>query len=86
MFFFETNGKFGTTREEVRSALGNPFDKYAYYLKFEMCFVDADFSRLAGREASLAAGEKLLRKMMPSLWQDHLQDWNAISGATSPSC
>lgn len=84
MFFFESNGKYCTTREQVRSALGNPFDRYAYYLKFEMCFVNADFNELAGRDASRQAGQQMLQKLMPILWQDHLQDWSAVSQGAAP--
>ena len=83
LYFFHVNGGYKTTRDEVRLAQSNLFDRYAYYVKVEARFTDYSFQRNASEEASIAAMGKLLRKIMPVLLDDHLADWAALnSGAT----
>ncbi|MBU0638737.1 MAG: hypothetical protein KKB50_07725 [Planctomycetes bacterium] len=75
MYFFHTNGRYATTRNQVRYILGDLFERYAYYAKIEVSFSDYSFRKNAGREESLAAAGPLLRKLLPILLSDHLQDW-----------
>lgn len=83
MFFFYTNGGFVTTRSEVRWQVSNLADRYAYYSKVEVSFMDAG-GRPATREQSVQALAPLLRTLMPVLWRDHYQDWDAVSRGEPP--
>lgn len=79
MYFFLCNGRYATTRDEVRRLQMNLFDKYAYYAKIEVSFSDSRFAANAGPEESLAALQPLLRKLLPILRNDHFQDWESVS-------
>jgi hypothetical protein len=83
MFFFYTNGGFATTRSEVRWRVSNLADRYAYYSKIEVSFMDGD-GRPATREQSVQALAPLLETLMPVLWRDHYQDWDAVSRGQPP--
>jgi hypothetical protein len=84
LFFFYANGEYVTTRGEVRFATSNLGDRYAYYSKIELSFINDSVTRSAPHEASKEAGARLLKKIMPVLWADHFPDWDAIkSKATS---
>lgn len=74
LFFFLANGKYVTTRNQVRLALSNLWDRYAYYSKIEVDFI-SDSGAHADRAASLEAIRPLLQKLMPILWADHYPDW-----------
>lgn len=84
LFFFWANGRYVTTRNDVRIAVANLRHRYAYYTKFEMFFSNETRTQFAGREESVAAGAALLRKLMPPLWRDHYQDWDAIVAGQPP--
>lgn len=84
LFFFEANGKFVTQRNEVRVATQNLFDRYSYYTKLEIHFSDEQFRRLPTPEEAQAAIGPLLNKLMPILWTDHLQDWQAVKSGVAP--
>jgi len=79
LYFFHVNGRFCTTRTQVRLAQSNLFDRYAYYAKVEVGFTDYWFKRHASQEEALAALESLLREFLPILIEDHLPDWKALS-------
>lgn len=84
-YFFYANGKYVTSRTGVRRAIATLSDKYAYYSKIELTFSDAKTGvNLANREQTIAAVEKLLRKVMPILWSDHYQDWEALKDGAEP--
>jgi hypothetical protein len=83
MFFFYTNGGYATTRSEVRWRVSNLADRYAYYSKIEVSFMDGA-GRPATREQSVEALPPLLKTLMPVLWQDHYQDWDAVSRGQPP--
>jgi hypothetical protein len=83
MFFFCTNGGFATTRSEVRWRVSNLADRYAYYSKIEVSFMDVA-GRPATREQSVEALPALLNTLMPVLWRDHYQDWDAVSRGEPP--
>jgi hypothetical protein len=79
LYFFHVNGKYRTTRYEVRLAQKSLFDKYAYYAKIEVRFGDHAGRQHADRDQSVAALGPLLRKIMPILLEDHLADWEALN-------
>jgi len=83
-YFFYVNGRYVTTRTSVRRAVSNLWDRYSYYSKIEISFNDDSFQRLPGRDEAVAATRRLLRKLMPILWEDHYQDWEAIKNGAPP--
>ncbi len=83
-YFFYTNGKYETTRTGVRVATGSLFDRYAYYCKIEVTFTDREAGIPANREQTVEATRELLRKLMPILWADHFQDWEALKRGEAP--
>ncbi len=84
LYFFYTNGRYCTSRYEVRLAQQNLFDRYAYYSKIEVRFSDGQFRRLAGREESVQAARPLLKRVLGILLADHYQDWEALSSGQAP--
>jgi len=83
-YFFYANGRFTTTRTGVRRAVANLWDRYAYYCKLELTFSDDSGRVLADRRQTIAATRRLLRKLMPILWEDHFQDWEALRQGAAP--
>jgi hypothetical protein len=83
-YFFYANGRYVTSRTAVRAAVSNLWDRYAYYSKIELSFTDDAFGNLADRETTIAATRRLLQKLMPILWDDHYQDWNALKNGAAP--
>ncbi len=77
VYFFYANGRYMTTRAAVRAAIHNPADRYAFYMKVEISFTDASGRRMAGPDETVAAARRLLEKLMPILWRDHLPDPDA---------
>jgi len=84
LFFFYANGRYVTTRAGVRSAVHHPWDRFAYYAKVEVSFSDETRSRWASAAESTAAVGPLLQKLMPGLWEDHFQDWEALKSGRAP--
>jgi hypothetical protein len=84
-YFFFSNGKYMTSRTQVRAAISNFTDKYAYYSKIELSFNDDNFRRMADRNETVEAAGRLLQKVMPVLWDDHYQDWDAILTGAAPA-
>ncbi|MFQ5806011.1 MAG: exosortase-associated EpsI family protein [Phycisphaerae bacterium] len=83
-YFFYANGRYVTSRIGVRTAVANLWDRHAYYSKIELSFTDDAFRRLPNREQAEKATRRLLRKLMPILWEDHYQDWEALKNGTPP--
>ena len=83
-YFFYVNGRYVTTRTSVRRAVSNLWDRFAYYSKIEISFSDDSFRRFPDREQAVAATERLLQRLMPILWEDHYQDWEAIESGAPP--
>ena len=79
-FFFYANGKYVNTRTGVRTATQWLFDKYAFYAKIELSFSNSSMHRFANEEETAEASTRLLRKLMPILWEEHFQDWEALNG------
>jgi len=83
-YFFYANGSYATTRTGVRLAVSSMTDKYAYYSKIELTFSNDTSRRRAGRAETEEATRRLLQKVMPILWSDHYQDWEALNRGESP--
>lgn len=83
MYFFHANGKYATTRDELRLALSmDLFQRYAYYAKIEVTFPDV--SRLSAERARTVSVERLgplLERLMPVLLNDYF-DLRVFSKAT----
>lgn len=79
MYFFHCNGRYATTRDEVRLLQMNLFDKYAYYAKIEVSFSDYRLAINAPADESVAALQPLLAKLLPILLNDHFQDWAGVA-------
>lgn len=72
-YLFSVNGKFVSSRTDVRMALSNLFERYAYFSKVELTFglpghkIDTEQVR--------QAAEELLKVVLPVLVDDHWPDW-----------
>lgn len=75
VYFFYANGHYATSRSGVRMAIYDPRDRYAFYMKVEISFSDASGRRLPAARQATEAARRLLEKLMPILWEDHLPDW-----------
>lgn len=84
-YFFRTNDQYATTRNEVRLALSNPFDKYAYYAKIEIRLMDSTLTRLASVEEGEQALPGVLSKLMPLLLRDHFTTLEEHAAALDPA-
>lgn len=79
IYTFQCNGTFLNTRTQVRTRLGNPFDKGAYFCKVEVTFGGPDcVPRYCTRDETIEAAEKFLSQLLPVLLRDHLPDWAAV--------
>lgn len=78
-YFFICNNKYATTRNEVRVLQGNLFDRYSYYAKIELLFLNYNLSALADFDQTVEALGPLLGKLMPVLLEDHFADWEALT-------
>lgn len=74
-YFFHTNGRFATTREQVRLSQMNLRDRYAYYAKIQVDIVHLPRADGDDRLDEIAAIERVLRKILPILVRDHLPEW-----------
>jgi hypothetical protein len=83
-YFFWTNGRFVTERIQVRRAMQNLSDRYAYYTKVEMWFGNPEQRLVADFESTKKAVAVLLGKLMPVLMSDHYQEWDAIRAGAPP--
>lgn len=79
IYFFHSNDAYYTTRNQVRLALSSPWDRYAYYAKFEIRFSDYAMSTLANTDQALAALPDLLAKLMPTILEEHFADWEQLA-------
>lgn len=78
-YFFQVNGGYGATRDDVRLSMSNPFLKYAYYMKIEAQFTN-ERGQSASVEQTLAALPPLLERLLPALTANHLQ-WNEYTAS-----
>lgn len=70
MYFFHANGRYATTRDQVRLSSANLGQRYAYYAKIEIFFSDGRGG--GSRDESIAAVQPLLERLLPVLLEDHL--------------
>lgn len=82
MYLFSANDQWGTTRNDVRLILSNPWQRYAYYAKIEVMFSDDRLQHMATETQSLAALPDLLQTLVPVLFTDHI-DIARFRGATN---
>lgn len=85
MYFFHVNNAWTTTRDGVRTLLTSPFKRYAYYAKIEVYFSSSNLARNAGRDESLKALGPLLERLMPALYEHHLDLTKFGGDAAGPS-
>lgn len=86
VYTFHCNGEFVNTRTAVRTRMGNPFDKGAYFCKIEVTFGGPRcLPQYAGREESIEAAEKFLSQLLPALLRDHLPDAAALKAGDAGS-
>ncbi len=71
-YFFVVNGDFYSDRNEVRTRMIRPTEKYLYYSKIELAF-RMRASQEVGPEMDAAAA-RLLGRLIPTLLGDHLPD------------
>jgi len=76
IYFFGVNGDYLKDRNEVRRRLNNLRDRYAYFSKVEVSFIN---SRPGDSEILAAAMERFCQKLLPILWEDHWPDWDALT-------
>jgi len=83
-YFFHVNGDYLANRRDVRVRLGRLLERYSYYAKIEVTlsddFDDSRRRRFADLKTGLPALERLLRKAMPVLLEDHLAWDRVVSG------
>lgn len=73
-YFFSANGEFMARREDVRFAINDFSDKYAYYSKVEITFGPP----FPPREQMVEATKRFLEVALPILIEDHWPDWEAV--------
>jgi len=76
VYTFHANGQFYPDNGKVRSAIGDPRARHAYYSKVELSFGTSELSPT--REQAVAAAEKFLRVIIPVLLKDHWPDWEKV--------
>ncbi len=81
LYFFHVNGKYRTTRNEVRTQLAGLRERHAYYAKIEITLTNDSPSlqrvSSADEEQSRAALAPLLARLMPVLLKDHFA-WDEV--------
>lgn len=83
-YYFFANGRFVRERNDVRFAITNLTDRYAYYSKIEMAFSNETGAVLASPEEADQAVSELNARLIPLLLEDHFQDWDAIKAGAEP--
>lgn len=84
LYFFYTNGAYKNDRLGVRLAQSSLSDKYAFYSKIELTFMDDTGRRMASRDETVEAAEPLLQKLLPALLASHYQNWADIKNDKPP--
>ncbi len=85
LYFFHCNNQYKATRSGVRMTLGDIWERFGYYAKFEVRFVNEHTGAAAPLEDSLEALGPLLEKLMPIVFEDHFADWEALHAEVSES-
>jgi hypothetical protein len=84
VYTFHCNGQFAARRDEVRLAVLDPRDRYAYFSKVEVTFGwQGARPRNAGKEETVRATTKLLMYVLPLLLREHWPDWRQATGESS---
>jgi hypothetical protein len=74
VYCFNVNGRFVSSRNAVRFALSNPFERFGYFSKVEVTF-GRPGEGAKDSQVVLKAAESLLGKVLPVLVRDHWPDW-----------
>jgi hypothetical protein len=84
-YCFHSNGRYATTRHQVRVLQSSILQRYAYYAKIEFKFsnerdsaMSVLFSKFASPEESIAAAPDLVAALMPVLFNDHFS-WRELN-------
>lgn len=90
LYFFNTNGRYAITRDEVRLAQFDFRQRYAYYAKIEVNVTDVTIQQIAGqtRESYRDAGIEdvvattipLMERFLPVFLRDHIAWEDASTG------
>jgi hypothetical protein len=76
IYFFGVNGDYLNDRNQVRRRLNNLRDRYAYFSKVEVSFIN---SRPGDTEKLVGDMERFCQKLMPVLREEHWPDWDALT-------
>jgi len=76
MYTFNANGQFAAGPYAVRSIIGNPSVKHAYFSKLELTFGNRE--AMPNKEKSIEAGKRFLQTVVPVLVREHWPDWEAV--------
>lgn len=85
MYTFRTNDTWCSGRDCVRSVVGNPFVRHAYFSKLELGFDLPEGGSEAAIEAKIAEGERFLKVVVPVLMRDHWPAWPGQQQADTAS-
>ncbi len=77
-YLFGVNGQFASDRNAVRAIIGNPFEPYSYFSKVEVRFDSPTTGATPNREQARAAADRLFKKLVPVLVNNHWPDWKAL--------
>jgi hypothetical protein len=75
VYTFHCNGRFVSTRTDVRVRLNDLTNTYAYFSKIEVSFPGAT------REQSLQGAKKLFDRLLPVLTGNHFPDFDGAERA-----
>jgi hypothetical protein len=73
LYLFRVNGEYAGSRDDARMALNkNIFRKHSYFCKIELVFNQS--LAAPAKEEAVAAGERVLTRLLPVLERDHWPD------------
>jgi len=74
LYLFRVNGEYAGSRDDARMALNKGiFHEHSYFCKIELVFNQS--LAAPAKEEAVAAGEKLLTRLLPILEREHWPDW-----------
>jgi len=81
LYLFRVNGEYAGTRNQARLALNrNIFGSHAYFCKVELVF-NQGFTAPTKADA-MAAGQRMLRRVLPLLEAEHWPSFDAMSDSS----
>lgn len=76
MYFFSANGDYLNDRNRVRRRLNNLRERYAYFCKVEVSFIN---SNQGDDETLIASMDRFCQKLLPVLLEEHWPDWDVLT-------